>query len=171
MKELMRNRYLLFVCWTLLSILILFFDYLAGPMIRFPILLIFPVSLATWFNGIVWGLLLAFFLPIIRLILEGGSAESWISLDALINSFDQILTLGGFSLLIYWTSRQYAKIKILQGLLPICSFCKKIRNKEKDWLLLEEYIALHSEAEFTHGICPECAKQHYGIILKEKQEI
>ncbi|HEY7544143.1 MAG TPA: PAS domain S-box protein [Blastocatellia bacterium] len=54
-----------------------------------------------------------------------------------------------------------AKIKVLTGLLPICANCKKIRDKEGAWNDLESYLKTHSEAEFTHGICPECAQRLY----------
>lgn len=50
-------------------------------------------------------------------------------------------------------------IKLLSGLLPICAWCKKIRNDRQEWLSLETYIESHSEANFTHGICPECSKR------------
>ncbi len=50
-----------------------------------------------------------------------------------------------------------AKIKTLSGMLPICSWCKKIRDDTGYWRQIESYIRDHSEAEFTHGICPECA--------------
>jgi PAS domain S-box-containing protein len=49
-----------------------------------------------------------------------------------------------------------AKIKTLKGLIPICAWCKKIRDDKGYWNLLETYLKEHSEAEFTHGICPEC---------------
>ena len=52
-----------------------------------------------------------------------------------------------------------AKIKTLRGLLPICASCKKIRSDSGHWQQLEEFIAEHSEADFTHGLCPECFKQ------------
>jgi AmiR/NasT family two-component response regulator len=51
------------------------------------------------------------------------------------------------------------KIKTLRGLIPICASCKKIRRDEGYWQQLEEYLAEHSEADFTHGFCPECLKQ------------
>ncbi len=54
-----------------------------------------------------------------------------------------------------------AKIKVLTGLLPICANCKKIRDKEGAWNDLEVYLKIHSEAEFTHGICPQCAQRLY----------
>ena len=55
------------------------------------------------------------------------------------------------------------EIKQLQGILPICSLCKKIRNDKGYWEQVEQYIHNHSEAEFTHGICPECARRLYNF--------
>jgi sigma-B regulation protein RsbU (phosphoserine phosphatase) len=49
-----------------------------------------------------------------------------------------------------------ARIKQLQGLLPICMYCKKIRDDHNYWQQLEAYVSAHSEAQFSHGICPEC---------------
>jgi phosphoserine phosphatase RsbU/P len=49
-----------------------------------------------------------------------------------------------------------ANVKLLQGLLPICCYCKKIRNDQNYWQQVDTYVADHSEAQFTHGICPEC---------------
>jgi GAF domain-containing protein len=54
-----------------------------------------------------------------------------------------------------------AKVKTLRGLVPICSSCKKIRDDEGYWNQLETYIQEHSEVEFSHGICDECAKKLY----------
>ncbi|MFA7384185.1 MAG: response regulator [Desulfurivibrionaceae bacterium] len=65
------------------------------------------------------------------------------------------------------------EIKILQGFLPICSFCKKIRNDEGYWEQLEEYITNHSQAVFSHSICSDCMEKHYPevhIAIKNKQE-
>lgn len=51
------------------------------------------------------------------------------------------------------------EIRELKGIIPICSYCKKIRDDEGGWRRLEEYIRAHSSAEFTHGICPECYRK------------
>ena len=48
------------------------------------------------------------------------------------------------------------KVKMLQGLLPICLYCKKIRDDQNYWQQLDKYITEHSEAKFSHGICPDC---------------
>ena len=54
-----------------------------------------------------------------------------------------------------------AELKILKGFLPICSYCKSIRDDEGAWLKLEEYIGTHADVDFSHGICPKCAKEHF----------
>jgi PAS domain S-box-containing protein len=59
-------------------------------------------------------------------------------------------------------------VKTLQGLLPICAFCHKIRNAEGKWERLETYISSHTEADFTHGFCPECCEKHYGMKLSSE---
>lgn len=53
------------------------------------------------------------------------------------------------------------EIRTLQGMLPICSWCKKIRNDAGLWTQVEHYLAEHTEASFTHGMCPECSKEHF----------
>jgi phosphoserine phosphatase RsbU/P len=58
------------------------------------------------------------------------------------------------------------ELKILQGIIPICSFCKKIRDDRGYWSHVEAYISQHSEAQFSHSICPECGKKHYPNFSK-----
>ena len=61
-----------------------------------------------------------------------------------------------------------AHVKTLQGLLPICMHCHRIRNDQQTWERLEKYISEHTEAEFTHGLCPECMKKHYNFLVSEQ---
>ncbi len=58
------------------------------------------------------------------------------------------------------------QVKTLSGLLPICSFCKKIRNDQGYWEAVEVYVREHSNARFTHSLCPECLKREYPGVLK-----
>ena len=58
-----------------------------------------------------------------------------------------------------------AKIKTLSGMLPICVSCKNIRDDKGYWNQIESYIREHSEAEFSHSMCPECKKRIYGAWL------
>ena len=61
------------------------------------------------------------------------------------------------------------KVRILSGMLPICANCKKIRDDKGYWNQIESYIQDHSEAEFSHGICPECAKTLYPELYKNNE--
>jgi sigma-B regulation protein RsbU (phosphoserine phosphatase) len=62
-----------------------------------------------------------------------------------------------------------ARVKQLQGLLPICSYCKKIRDDRNYWQQVEAYISQHSEAVFSHGICPECFEKFATPQLSKLQ--
>jgi phosphoserine phosphatase RsbU/P len=61
-------------------------------------------------------------------------------------------------------------IKTLQGILPICSYCKKIRDDGNYWQLLESYISDHSDAQFSHSICPDCYEKIVQPQLEELEE-
>ena len=58
-------------------------------------------------------------------------------------------------------------IKTLRGFIPICAHCKKVRDDEGFWKQVELYITQHSEAKFSHGICPDCAKKNYPDYFGE----
>lgn len=61
------------------------------------------------------------------------------------------------------------EVKIVTGLLPICAACKRIRNNDdSSWQPIEDYIASHSDANFTHGICPDCAHRLYPDLYNNK---
>jgi PAS domain S-box-containing protein len=61
------------------------------------------------------------------------------------------------------------KIRTLRGIIPICASCKKIRDDKGYWNQLEIYINEHSEAQFSHGICPECAEKLYPDLKPQKR--
>ncbi len=63
------------------------------------------------------------------------------------------------------------EIRTLRGFLPICSYCKKIRDDKGFWKKMEEYISEHSEAEFTHGICHECEKKYFPELFDENKSL
>jgi len=57
------------------------------------------------------------------------------------------------------------EVKTLRGIVPICSFCKKVRNDKGYWDQVEVYVKAHTEADFSHGICPACMKRHYPDLV------
>ncbi|MCF7802980.1 MAG: hypothetical protein K9N46_07870 [Candidatus Marinimicrobia bacterium] len=63
--------------------------------------------------------------------------------------------------------KAYNELKTLRGILPICSSCKKIRDDDGYWQQVESYVTDHSEAMFSHGICPECIEKHYPEYTEE----
>lgn len=81
---------------------------------------------------------------------------------------ESICLLFLLALSLYFSRRFLARVQYLEGLLPICSYCKKVRSGE-EWIPIEAYIARHSGADFTHGLCPACRDQHYGPFLKERK--
>ena len=71
-----------------------------------------------------------------------------------------MITMFGAAIL-YFTNKLFQRITYLEGIVPICSYCKKIRDEQGSWQQMEAFISDRSEAEFSHGICPECAKKLY----------
>ena len=65
----------------------------------------------------------------------------------------------------------YKRIRVLEGFIPICANCKKIRNTEDQWEQMETYISQHSFARFSQGICPDCARQLYPDFVNDKMKI
>jgi hypothetical protein len=63
-------------------------------------------------------------------------------------------------------SRALAEVPQLQGILPICFYCKRIRTDEQSWQTVEEYIEAHAPVQFTHGICPTCYEHQVRPQLK-----
>lgn len=56
-----------------------------------------------------------------------------------------------------------SEVKTLRGLIPICAICKNIRDDKGSWNRIETYVSDHSEAEFSHSLCPDCVKKHYDF--------
>ena len=158
--------------WSILGIVILIGDYVSGPAIQFPILYLIPVSLASWYSGWKWGLAFAVTMPLIRLYYGMFWPVPLTPYDALINTVIRILVLGGAAFLVSRTARQTQelarRVNVLEGILPVCSFCKKIRDQQGHWHSMEQFITERSDAQFTHGFCPECGERHYGEFLKSE---
>jgi CheY-like chemotaxis protein len=63
--------------------------------------------------------------------------------------------------------KKMKEIKTLRGLIPVCAWCRKMRNEKGYWLQVEEYLTEHTDAEFTHGMCEECSKKAFA----EREEL
>lgn len=67
--------------------------------------------------------------------------------------------------------KELEEIKTLKGIVPICANCKKIRDDEGYWEQVESYLAKHTEAKFSHGICPDCMRQLYPEFCEDKKTV
>jgi hypothetical protein len=169
------ERPLLPFYWLGIAVILLVADYFSGPFIQFPITYLIPIALASWYNGRSWGFVFALVLPLIRFYYNISLWHvPWTIVEASVNCFIRITIFSSFVILIDRTARQTNRltkeVKLLTGLLPICSYCKRIRNDKKEWQQIEQYIGQHSDASFTHGVCPECTVKYFGRYLKEKSE-
>ena len=63
-----------------------------------------------------------------------------------------------------------AQVQALQGFIPICVYCHRIRDAQEDWLRIEKYVATHAGAQFSGGICPECAEEQYPGVLDRGED-
>ncbi|MDH3328754.1 MAG: hypothetical protein OEM01_05920 [Desulfobulbaceae bacterium] len=75
--------------------------------------------------------------------------------------FESVIIAVVGVIIISITSKLFEKMKYLEGILPVCASCKKIRDDKGSWHSIENYVRERSEAEFSHGICPECAEKLY----------
>ena len=148
---------------------VLLIDYATGKYVMFPILFVIPVMLAAWFSAKRTAYVLAVVLPLGRLaiasLFDKPDPFVFLALNALI----RMAVLGLLAYLVARTARQTKelaqRVMQLEGILPICMFCKRIRDGQENWHPVEVYISQHSEANFSHGICADCAKKHYGEYL------
>jgi hypothetical protein len=153
--------------WISLSTIVAIVDYLLGPHVQFPIVFVIPVGLAAWYSGLRWGLSLAVILPAIRLYsVSLRDATPWNFEYSLVNAAIRVLVLAGAAYLLDRLARQERvleqRVETLEGLLPICSRCKNIRDERQEWHPLEEYISERTKAEFTHGLCPSCVELYFA---------
>ena len=151
--------------WFVLAVICVGIDYLSGPLVQFPIVFLLPVALSSWYGGKVWGILYSLVLPIVRMLFTVYWAVPWTLWESIGNTLIRMTVFSLFAVIIERVAVEQRalshRVKVLEGLLPVCSFCKKIRNEKGDWEKMEKYITEHSEAEFSHGLCPECLREHY----------
>lgn len=159
--------------WVLFSIALVVacFDFLAGPIVFFPILFVAPVALMAWNCGLRHALVLGAVLCTIRFCIQYAWGIPYPLPVAIVNACLRIAVLFIITFLCAKLSEQTqalrARVRTLEGMLPTCSFCKDIRDEAGEWHQIEEYVTSRSAAQFTHGVCPKCAAKHYGDILNK----
>jgi hypothetical protein len=141
-------------------------DYASGPAIHFPILYTLPVAWAAWLGYRRLSSASGLALVLWRAFIEGVVWRSDPNPVILaVNGVIRLIVLVTISLLVYQVGESIrqltTEVALLQGILPICAYCKRIRNEADAWQSLEGYIASRAPGRFTHGICPSCARSHF----------
>ncbi|MBU0993929.1 MAG: hypothetical protein KJ737_15650 [Proteobacteria bacterium] len=158
----------------LLAVAVLLIDYITGKHIEFPIFYALPVGLAAWGGLKILSSALAVILPLTRVGFHFLWHETQSFFSIVMNVPVTILALMLYAYLVERTAWQThaleKKVRILEGRLPICASCKKIRNEKGEYEQMEKYVTEHSEASFSHGICPDCAEKLYPDYVKKKNK-
>jgi hypothetical protein len=147
-------------------------DYLTGSEISFGLFYFLPIWLMTWQFDRGVAVLFSFLCALVWFAVDDLSGVQYsTSIVPVWNAAARLIYFLSFTFLLSYMREQLRQtkeeVKRLSGLLPICASCKKIRNDEGYWQEIEAYIRRHSDTEFSHGICPECAKKLYPEFADE----
>jgi hypothetical protein len=157
-------------------------DYVTGYEIALSLFYVIPISIAAWFGGKRQGIVISTlsFITIAVTDFVAGKVytnsvtEFWnllmhLSLFVIVSLLVSRLKVefDVHKKLIVELQEALGEVKQLSGLLPICASCKKIRDDTGYWNQIETYISKHSEATFSHSICPECIKKLYPELADE----
>jgi len=151
-------------------------DYITGYEIGMSLFYLMPIAFAAWLGGKKPAIFISVLCAMTIAFTDFMAGKEYP--HYFVESWNLLMHLGFFvifSLLIAIVKFEFdertrmiqelhealGEVKQLSGLLPICASCKKIRDGKGYWNQLESYISQHSEAQFTHGICPECTKNLY----------
>lgn len=169
-------RWVILPACILLAFLIGVMDWLTGEEYDFFVFYFVPIALSAWYlgkqSGWAMALLSAVIWPISDILshrLFSPTVEMWDEFMRLVSFFIVAVALSKIKkvlaaerALTNRLSGAMAEIKQLQGILPMCSFCRKIRDNQDRWVPLEKYLLDYTDAKVSHGLCPACYKKHYG---------
>jgi hypothetical protein len=154
--------------WIAAAVPLLWIEYIAGTYTQFPLIYVIPVSLAAWYSGWWPALGLAVAIPLAQVLFTmlAGPPVDVLTLLATTTFRGSVVVFMAlwFARLSEHEHALRREVQVLQGLLPICSFCKSIKNESGEWERLERYISRRSETKFSHGVCPICQEAHYGNL-------
>ena len=176
--KLQQQKGTMFVLGWLMFCLVAVGDYVTTKDVNSSLFHLVPVAIFVWFIGRGWAWVFALasslvwpsehvvrgdfgyfrlFIPFWEMAVRIGFSGALIaSLSTIKRYLDQLKVVNTD------LSSALAEVRQLKGLLPICSECKKIRDDSKRWGPMEQYIQSHTDAQFSHGVCPECAQKLYA---------
>ncbi len=153
-------------------------DYLTGYDFGLDLFYLVPIAFESWYLGTAAGVLFSVVTIIVMTFSDILSGKEYTRLA--LEIWNGSIRLGFYLVVAVLLSRlrstirelrkSLKEVKELRGILPICSSCKKIRTDEGYWQNVEEYIRRHTNAEFSHGICQECAVKLYPEYYANKEK-
>ena len=159
--------------WYLLAGAVLTADFFTSAYLLFPIFFIIPVLLVAWHGKLSHAMGFIAVLCAARVAFHFHWGVPWGLTALAFNTVTRLIVLGLVAALTSRVSRQTRemrrRVRLLEGMLPICGFCKDIRDDSGQWVQLEAYITRHSEAQFSTGICDKCGKKHLGPVYQKSR--
>jgi hypothetical protein len=185
-----RRKPVAFFVGVVAFLLIAFVDYVTSEEFSFAVFYLVPIALFIWAFDSKWATAIALISVVVWPLehIVSGDAQYFRSFVVYWEAGIRmgfyavfIVTFGGIKRYVtrlHETNNELkqalSEVRQLRGLLPMCSYCKKIRDDANDWIVLEKYIQTHSDATVSHGMCPECAQKLYPELyeqmLKKKAE-
>ena len=172
--------------WTislLLNLIVGIIDYLTGYELGVEIFYLIPMCLLSWFVNLRATGIIMSIISIVTIFCADYFAGEVIH-NPFVFFWNLLICFGFFATVVYLMNMEKIstdknvgltielrsaldEIKILKGLLPVCSSCEKILDDNGDWKEIDCYIREHSEAKFNHSICPECKRKLYPELTKK----
>lgn len=153
--------------WLTLATLCAGVDFATGPVIQFPAVYLAPIGLSAWHGGRAWGMTLAIILPLLRLAFMAVWTAPWTVPDAILNAVIRVLVFASFAWLVSRTAtqmRELERTQMLEGLLGVCSVCKRIHNeRDGEWQPLDAYLRSRPP-QAQPDVCPRCIAEAQRVF-------
>ncbi|MBN2790154.1 MAG: hypothetical protein JXR69_08185 [Candidatus Delongbacteria bacterium] len=166
-------------------ILIGILDYATGPQFGFFVFYYLPILFAGWYMGRNYAILFSLLATLIWFYADSIAAQSYYSeFFRYWNSFIRLLSFSLVGILFsnfrinfdkekemnLKLTKALNEVKQLSGLMHICASCKNIRNDKGYWEQIEDYLKDHSDASFSHSICPSCMEKLYPKVVQKRKD-
>ncbi len=179
-KNILRLKTTMILFSILLTVVLGVIDYITGYELSFFVFYYMPISYFAWYIGKRCAIFSSIFSAIIWTYVDfksGHTYSHWIYY--ILNGGIRLISFMLLSILLskirislemekelsLKLNKALDEVKLLKGFLPICASCKNIRNDRGYWQQIEQYIHDHTDAEFTHTICPKCARKLYPDLI------
>jgi hypothetical protein len=178
-----QRQWTILVPCLILTAIIGFLDFITGYELDLSLFYLVPLCLVTWYTGKNFGIIIALVSAVVWLCADIQAGHSYS--HPAVSLWNGAIIFGFFLMTVIILSKLKAaherqatlvselrealdNVRVLKGLIPICAWCKKIRDDEGYWKNVETYFSEHSDASFTHGMCPQCKAKMQEEIRSKK---